>query len=169
MTRAQNDPTALFSCARVSETTEASSSGAPLEEDMVDMMALRKKRRTRPPLPYRLSINRHLIAYLTGRSASKEPRRCNVPIPATLDPTAASGRSADHDKIAPTTIGVFRTSRNPAQDMRCHGTARPDPPFGQYSTQHGAWHAHGPTDSVRNVAQVSLMFFQYIYARMSIV
>jgi hypothetical protein len=44
LTRAQNNPMALFSCARVSEMTEASSSGVPLEEDTVDMMALRKKR-----------------------------------------------------------------------------------------------------------------------------
>ena len=108
-----------------------------------------------------------VIVVLLGSASSLG--RCNVPIPATLEPTAALGRSTDHDKIVPTAIGVFRTSRNPALDMCCRGTARPDPPFGQYSTQHGAWHAHGPTDSVRNVVQVSLMFFQYIYARMSIV
>ena len=97
------------------------------------------------------------------------PERCNVPILAMLGPTTTSGRSTDHDKIAPTTIRSLPHSQNPMLDMHCHGTARPDRPFGQYSMQHGAWHVHGPTDLVRNVAQVSLMFFQYIYTRMSIV
>lgn len=58
-------------------------------------------RRTHPPLPFYFSPSPDL-SDLTRRSVLKVPRRCNVPIPATLEPSSeTSGTSSEAFRSSP--------------------------------------------------------------------